>query len=191
MRAVIQRVTSARVTVAGDITGEIGPGLLVLLGVTTTPSPTSTGFRKNRRTRIFEDDAGKMTARSNDLVAGVAVPAGPPCSSSQFTSAPARARHRRRSMTPRSPTSRNPLRKFLAHGNCPRRPACPASIARVACGKFGAMMQVALVNDGPVTSCSIRDWSSAPGICGVQVLELGFHRWGDNLGDYTHPSFLL
>ena len=64
MRAVIQRVTSARVTVAGDITGEIGPGLLVLLGVTTTPSPTSTGFRKNRRTRIFEDDAGKMTARS-------------------------------------------------------------------------------------------------------------------------------
>lgn len=62
MRAVVQRVSRARVTINGEVAGEIGPGLLVLIGVAQQDAPTDASYlaEKISGLRIFEDDAGKM-----------------------------------------------------------------------------------------------------------------------------------
>jgi D-tyrosyl-tRNA(Tyr) deacylase len=131
LRAVVQRVTSARVTVGDRTTGEIGAGLLVLLGVDQGDGPSDLQYiaSKIRDLRIFADPDGKMNLSVLDTRGAVLV---------------------------------------VSHG---RRPsfasAAPPDIARalyeavvrelqgsgltVATGEFQAMMQVALVNDGPVT----------------------------------------
>ncbi|HQF38162.1 MAG TPA: D-aminoacyl-tRNA deacylase [Opitutaceae bacterium] len=153
MRAVVQRVSSASVTVAtpagdgsssaptGETTGAIGPGLLVLLGI--HPSDTEADGQwlaeKLVRLRIFEDDAGQMNRSVADLGGGILVV-------SQFTLFASTKKGTRPSFNDAAkPDHAIPLyEKFVAQS--------AAALGRpVATGRFGAMMRVALVNDGPVT----------------------------------------
>lgn len=145
MRSVVQRVTSASVTVDGQIIGQIGPGLLVLVGVEQGDQPSDVRYiaGKIRDLRIFEDDGdeqGRKRMNRSVLEAGGGV-----LVVSQFTL---------------SGDARNGRRPSFAS-------AAPPEIARalyedvvrelrdgglqVATGQFQAMMQVSLVNDGPVT----------------------------------------
>lgn len=141
MRAVVQRVASASVTVAGETTGCIGPGLLVLLGV--HPADTEEDGRwladKLVRLRIFEDETGQMNRSVQDIGGGLLLV-------SQFTLFASTKKGTRPSFNDAAkPEVAIPLYdKFLAQAT--------AALGRpVASGRFGAMMQVALVNDGPVT----------------------------------------
>jgi len=141
MRAVVQRVASARVTIAGAVTGEIGPGLLVLVGV--APDDTETDGQwlaeKLVRLRIFEDDAGQMNRSVVDTGGGVLVV-------SQFTLFASTRKGTRPSYNDAAkPDVAAPLyARFVAQ--------VAAALGRpVATGQFAAMMAVALVNDGPVT----------------------------------------
>ncbi|MBC6610741.1 D-tyrosyl-tRNA(Tyr) deacylase [Hymenobacter sp. BT507] len=141
MRVVVQRVREARVTVEGRLTGEIGPGLLVLAGFAPTDSAATLDWvaRKLVQLRIFSDEEGKMNRSVQDVGGQVLVV-------SQFT--------------------------LLADASKGTRPsyigAAPPAVAvplyeqfvqllttllgqPVPTGEFGADMQVALVNDGPVT----------------------------------------
>ena len=141
MRAVVQRVSSARVSVEEAAVGEIGPGLLVLLGVGTDDTPTEADRLAGRiaRLRIFGNDEGKFDLSVLDTGGEILVV-------SQFTLlADTDVRreldrfHERRA-TRGSTTAR---RAVLRRTRRPRRPG--------ATGVFGARMQVELVNDGPVT----------------------------------------
>lgn len=140
MRAVVQRVTSARVTVSGRVTGEIGPGLLVLLGVEEGDSLPDLHYitSKIRDLRIFADDDGKMNRSVLDLQGGVLVV-------SQFTLSGDARNGRRPSFAKAAPPQiaralyEEVVRELRTSG------------LRVETGEFQAMMQVALVNDGPVT----------------------------------------
>ena len=73
MRAVLQRVSSARVTVAGEVTGEIGPGLLVLLGVAQDDTAADVEWLAGKvcALRVFEDDEGRMNRSVADIAGGV------------------------------------------------------------------------------------------------------------------------
>ena len=140
MRAVVQRVTSARVTVDDRVTGEIGAGLLVLVGVEQGDGPADAQYiaSKIRDLRIFSDDAGKMNLTVLDRQGGVLVV-------SQFTLA-GDARNGRR------PSFASAAAPQIAKGlyeEVVRE--LSASGLEVATGEFQAMMQVSLVNDGPVT----------------------------------------
>ena len=140
MRAVVQRVTSARVTVDGRVTGEIGAGLLVLLGVEQNDGPSDLQYvtAKIRDLRIFADDAGKMNRSVLDTKGGVLVV-------SQFTLSGDARNGRRPSFATAAPPQiaralyEDVVRELKAGG------------LHVETGEFQAMMQVALVNDGPVT----------------------------------------
>lgn len=140
MRALVQRVRSAHVEVAGARVGEIGPGLLVLLGVGHGDAETDAVAlaAKITKLRIFSDAAGKMN-RSVLEVGGAALIV------SQFTLYADTARGNRPSYTGAAPPEvANALYEFFSeqlrvHG------------LAVAQGVFGADMQVHLVNDGPVT----------------------------------------
>jgi D-tyrosyl-tRNA(Tyr) deacylase len=140
MRAVIQRVSSARVIVDGEIVGEIGRGLLVLLGV--THADTEVEARKLAEKiaglRIFADDDDKMNRDVSDVAGGVLVV-------SQFTLHGDCRKGRRPSFVAAArPEQAEPLyEKFLIY--------LRGVGIKTATGKFGAMMQVELVNDGPVT----------------------------------------
>ncbi|MBL9203368.1 MAG: D-tyrosyl-tRNA(Tyr) deacylase [Opitutaceae bacterium] len=141
MRAVIQRVSSARVTVAGDITGEIGPGLLVLLGVAQTDTEADAQWLAEKicALRIFEDDAQKMNRSVVDLGGGILVV-------SQFTLFASTRKGTRPSFNDAAkPDLAIPLYEAF------NRFASAALGRPVATGRFAAMMDVALVNDGPVT----------------------------------------
>jgi len=140
MRAVVQRVTSARVTVDDRITGEIGAGLLVLVGVEQGDGPADVQYisSKIRDLRIFSDDAGKMNLSVLDRQGGVLVV-------SQFTLA-GDARNGRR---PSFASAAAPQIAKALYEDLVRE--LSASGLTVATGEFQAMMQVALVNDGPVT----------------------------------------
>ena len=140
MRAVIQRVTSARVTVDDRVTGEIGPGLLVLVGVDQQDGPSDVQYiaAKIRDLRIFPDDAGKMNLSVLDKQGSVLVV-------SQFTLS-GDARNGRR---PSFATAAPPQIARALYEDVVRE--LSASGLRVETGEFQAMMQVALVNDGPVT----------------------------------------
>jgi D-aminoacyl-tRNA deacylase len=140
MRLVIQRVSEASVSVDGETIGEIGNGLLVLLGVR-AGDDEETAQRlatKTAELRIFTDDAGKFN-RSLVDVGGEALVV------SQFTLYGDTRRGRRPSFNDAAkPSVAEPLVSaymwaLAAHG------------IRVARGRFGALMQVSLVNDGPVT----------------------------------------
>jgi D-aminoacyl-tRNA deacylase len=141
MRAVIQRVSNARVTVAGAVTGNIGPGLLVLLGV--APSDTTDDAQwlaeKIVALRIFEDAEGKMNRSVVDSQGGLLVV-------SQFTLFASTRKGTRPSFNDAAkPDLAIPL--YAAFN----RFASAALGQAVETGEFGAMMQVALTNDGPVT----------------------------------------
>ena len=151
MRAVIQRVSSASVTIDGRVVGAIERGLLVLLGVAQGDTEADGEWlaQKIAALRIFEDDAGKMNRSVLDLAASC-----PPSSAlrplvlviRQFTLLTSTRKGTRPSFNDAAkPDLAQPLyEKFLAQmSSALGRPA--------ACGEFGAMMQVALVNDGPVT----------------------------------------
>ena len=136
MRAVVQRVARARVTVDGDTAGEIGPGLLVLLGVKRgdTPEQADRLARKLLALRIFEDDDGKMNR-------SVADAGGEVLCVSQFTLyGDARKGNRPSFVGAAPPVEAEPLYERVR-----------SALNGAQGGRFGAHMQVELVNDGPVT----------------------------------------
>ena len=140
MRAVVQRVTSAKVTVAERVTGEIGPGLLVLLGVDQGDGPADLQYivSKVRDLRIFADADGKMNQSVLDVQGGVLVV-------SQFTLSGDARNGRRPSFASAAP----PQIARALYEEVVRE--LQSSGLQVATGEFQAMMQVSLVNDGPVT----------------------------------------
>jgi D-aminoacyl-tRNA deacylase len=140
MRALIQRVTRAAVSVDGETIGEIGPGLCVLVGVThdDTPAVAEQLAAKVHGLRVFDDDAGVMN-RSLSETGGSALVV------SQFTLYGDTRKGRRPSWGAAArPEHAEPLIEGLVE-------ALRALGARVATGRFRADMQVELVNDGPVT----------------------------------------
>jgi len=140
MRAVVQRVSSSRVVVGGNVVGEIGRGLLVLLGVRTVDTIEQARWLADKVVglRIFEDDQGKMNVSVADAGGSVLVV-------SQFTLYGDCSKGRRPSFIDAArPEVAEPL--YEAFANAVRMQGVP-----VATGRFGAMMQVELVNDGPVT----------------------------------------
>ena len=140
MRAVVQRVTSAKVTVGERVTGEIGPGLLVLLGVDQGDGPADLQYiaSKVRDLRIFADADGKMNQSVLDVQGGVLVV-------SQFTLSGDARNGRRPSFASAAP----PQIARALYEEVVRE--LQSSGLQVATGEFQAMMQVSLVNDGPVT----------------------------------------
>lgn len=140
MRAVIQRVTRASVTVSGRVAGEIGAGLLILLGVGKTDNPESASYlaEKTANLRIFSDAAGKMNLSVLDT-GGVALVV------SQFTLYGDTRGGRRPSFIQAAPPEEaNRLyQEFVG--------AMRALGVKVETGVFQADMQVELVNDGPIT----------------------------------------
>jgi D-tyrosyl-tRNA(Tyr) deacylase len=141
MRAVVQRVTRARVTVGDRVTGEIGHGLLVLLGAGAGDTAADLGYivDKVAHLRIFADDAGKMNRSVLDVGGGVLVV-------SQFT-LHGDARQGRR------PAFTGALEPIAARALYDQSLARfrQAGVAEVQAGEFAADMAVELVNDGPVT----------------------------------------
>jgi D-tyrosyl-tRNA(Tyr) deacylase len=140
MRAVIQRVRRAAVVVAGETVGAVETGWLVLLGVGPADTPTEAAWLADKvaNLRAFEDDVGKMNRSVLDVRGGVLVV-------SQFTLYGDTRKGRRPSFTGAAPPAlAEPLvERFAAELRAVGLP--------VATGRFGADMQVELVNDGPVT----------------------------------------
>ena len=140
MRAVIQRVRSSRVVVSGTVVGEIGPGLLVLLGVRTGDAADQARWMADKVVglRVFEDDQGKMNRSLLETGGSV-------LAVSQFTLYGDVLKGRRPSFIDAArPEVAEPL--YQAFVNAVRLHGVP-----VATGVFGADMAVELVNDGPVT----------------------------------------
>ena len=141
MRAVVQRVSSARVTVAGEVVGEVGAGLLVLLAVAQTDTEADAQWLAEKivALRIFEDADGKMNRSVVDIGGSVLVV-------SQFTLFASTRKGTRPSFNDAAkPELAIPLYEAF------NRFAGAALGRPVATGRFAAMMDVALVNDGPVT----------------------------------------
>ena len=140
MRAVLQRVGSARVLVGGDVVGAIDAGLLVLLGVAPADSAEQARWMADKIVglRVFADEDGKMNRDVQEAGGGVLVV-------SQFTLFADCKKGRRPSFTgAATPEVAIPLYEaFVA--------AIRAHGIRVETGRFGADMRVELVNDGPVT----------------------------------------
>ena len=141
MRALIQRVSQASVTIAGLEKSRIGPGLLVLLGIEETDDATDSDWlvRKIAAMRIFSDAEGQMNRSVQDIGGELLVV-------SQFTLFAGTKKGNRPSFIRAArPGTAIPLYEQFVE-NLRQVSACP-----VATGEFGADMQVALVNDGPVT----------------------------------------
>lgn len=140
MRVVLQRVSRARVSVDGHTTGEIGAGLLLLVGFTDTDREEGLVWMADKLVglRIFADEEGKMNRSIADTEGAFLVV-------SQFTLYGDAAKGRRPSFIDAArPEVAVPLyERFIALLRATGRP--------VATGQFGAMMDVELVNDGPVT----------------------------------------
>jgi D-tyrosyl-tRNA(Tyr) deacylase len=140
MRAVVQRVTRAKVTVDAQVVGEIGKGLVVLLGVARDDTKLDAAYlvEKIAALRIFDDDEGKMNLSVKEVNGGVIVV-------SQFTLYGDVRRGLRPSwIEAASPEVAEPLYEFFIR-------QMRTAVSQVATGSFRAMMQVELVNDGPVT----------------------------------------
>ena len=140
MRAVVQRVSRAKVTVAGEITGHIGQGLLVLLGIGHEDTEAGAEYLADKIVglRIFEDDAGKMN-RSVAEVGGAVLAV------SQFTLYGDVRKGKRPCFddAARPEMARTLYERFVSRVR--------ASGLRCETGRFQEMMEVELVNDGPVT----------------------------------------
>jgi D-tyrosyl-tRNA(Tyr) deacylase len=140
MRAVLQRVTDARVEVAGQIVGEIGAGLLVLLGVAREDAPDDANSLAEKIThlRIFDDAEGKMNRSLLDTAGAMLVV-------SQFTLYGDVRRGRRPSYSDAAePEKANQLYEYFVD-------RVRGLGLKVETGVFQAMMKVTLTNDGPVT----------------------------------------
>jgi D-tyrosyl-tRNA(Tyr) deacylase len=140
MRAVVQRVTRARVTVADEIVGEIERGLVVLLGVAHDDTKADADYLAPKivSLRIFDDSEGKMNVSLKDTDGGLLVV-------SQFTLYGDVRRGLRPSWSDAAPPEiAEPLYEYFVESS--RR-----LVTRVATGSFRKMMQVELVNDGPLT----------------------------------------
>ena len=140
MRAVIQRVTSARVTVDGRETGAIEAGLLVLLGVHRDDDQQDVCWLAEKivNLRVFEDNEGKMNLSLLDTGGALLVV-------SQFTLLGDCRKGRRPSWSPAAPpeTANRLYQDFIA--------AVDGFGVKTASGEFQAMMEVSLINSGPVT----------------------------------------
>jgi D-tyrosyl-tRNA(Tyr) deacylase len=140
MRAVVQRVGRCRVTVEGEVTGEIGRGLLVLLGVSKADNQAAADYlaEKILGLRIFEDDAGKMNLSIQDARGEMLVV-------SQFTLYGDVRRGKRPSFDAAArPEEARRLYEYFVE-------RIRAAGLRCETGQFQAMMDVELVNEGPVT----------------------------------------
>lgn len=146
MRVLLQRVKRASVTVSDAIVGEIGPGFLILAGVTHTDTESDARFLASKlaNLRVFEDTGGQMNRSALDLHAERPGSAAM-LVVSQFTLYADARKGRRPSFVNASPPPHSaPLVDLLAS----ELVALDLPVAR---GVFGAEMQVSLVNDGPVT----------------------------------------
>ena len=140
MRAVIQRVTRARVTVDGAVVGEIGKGLVVLIGVARDDTRNNADYLASKivALRIFDDADGKMNVSVKDAGGGLLIV-------SQFTLYGDVRRGLRPSWSDAAPPEiAEPLYNYFVESS-------RKLIEPVETGSFRAMMQVELVNDGPVT----------------------------------------
>lgn len=140
MRAVIQRVSRASVAVDGEIVGKIGRGLMVLLGVTHSDTPADATWLAEKAVglRIFNDADGKMNRGLSDVDGSVLVV-------SQFTLYGDAQKGRRPSLAAAArPEQAIPLYEGFVNG-------IRALGVPVETGRFGAIMVVELVNEGPVT----------------------------------------
>ncbi len=140
MRAVVQRVSRAQVTVNGEITGQIGLGLLVLLGVGCDDTEADATYLAEKvcGLRVFEDDEGKMN-RSVQQVGGSVLAV------SQFTLYGDVRRGKRPSFDAAAPPEKaRQLYQFFVD-------QIRATGLRCETGRFQEMMKVELVNEGPVT----------------------------------------
>ena len=140
MRAVIQRVKEGSVTVENKTAGKIGSGLLVLLGVSVKDNKTDADYLADKiiNLRIFEDKNGKMNKSLLDKGSSMLVV-------SQFTlMADCRKGRRPSFINAAGPEAANELYEYFVK-------KIAEKVVHVQTGKFGAMMDVALINDGPVT----------------------------------------
>jgi D-tyrosyl-tRNA(Tyr) deacylase len=140
VRAILQRVSRAAVRVDGETAGEIGRGILALVGVERGDGDAELRALADKMAglRIFEDEAGKMNLDVGAVGGGFLVV-------SQFTLAASLTRGRRPSFNAAAPPAEaEPLIERLVA-------ALRATGRRVETGRFGAHMEVELVNDGPVT----------------------------------------
>jgi D-aminoacyl-tRNA deacylase len=159
MRSVVQRVSSASVAIEGAVVGAIGPGLLILLGVAEGDTDADIAWLvpKIAQLRIFEDDAGWMNRSLLDLLAtpdfelrspnsDLRAPAAGALVVSQFTLLASTRKGTRPSFhTAAKPELAIPLYEAFVR-------QLEQTLGRpVPTGRFGAMMAVSLVNDGPVT----------------------------------------
>lgn len=140
MRAVVQRVTRAKVTVDDKLIGEIGNGLVILLGIARDDTKLDAAYlvEKIVALRIFDDEAGKMNLSVKDVNGGMLIV-------SQFTLYGDVRRGLRPSwIEAAAPEVAEPMYEFFIR-------QVRSAVSEVATGSFRAMMQVELVNDGPVT----------------------------------------
>lgn len=141
MRVIVQRAARASVSVEGKTVGQIGPGLLLLVGITHTDTPAEAALlaKKAANLRIFCDEAGKMNRSMLDVGGGALVV-------SNFTLY-ADASHGRRPCY--TDAARPELAEPLYHAFCEALRA--EGVVKVETGRFGADMRIALEADGPVT----------------------------------------
>lgn len=140
MRFVIQRVTEASVTIDGEISGKIGKGCLVLIGVadTDTKEIADKMIRKMIGLRIFEDEQGKTNLSLADVDGGLLLV-------SQFTLyANCKRGNRPSFIEAGKPDMANEMYEYIIE-------KCGESVDEVQTGEFGADMKVQLLNDGPFT----------------------------------------
>jgi D-tyrosyl-tRNA(Tyr) deacylase len=140
MRALLQRVSHASVTVNGRIIGQINQGFVILLGVTHSDTPAEANWLANKIAglRLFEDEADKMNLGLADVDGSVLVV-------SQFTLYGDARKGKRPSFTAAArPEQAEPLVEYFCN-------QLRQTGLTVATGQFGAMMQVTIHNDGPVT----------------------------------------
>jgi D-tyrosyl-tRNA(Tyr) deacylase len=155
MRIVLQRVSSASVTIGGEMTARIGRGLLILVGIEAADTADDGAWLAGKisKLRIFDDAEGKMNRSLVELGSDPSTPdaqlsTGPAMALvvSQFTLHASTAKGTRPSFNAAArPEHAEPLYELFI------KQLAEATGRPVSTGQFGAMMEVALVNDGPVT----------------------------------------
>lgn len=141
MRVVLQRVSSASVTIDGEVVGRIGPGLMLLVGIEAADTADDGEWLAGKiaKLRIFPDDSGQMNRSITDIDGEILLV-------SQFTLHASTAKGTRPSFNAAArPEQAMPLYELFIK-QLQRVTARP-----IATGRFGAMMEVAITNSGPVT----------------------------------------